>query len=141
VDLGQLVVRVRRIRLGRLAEQQKRPDHLALGLPEQPAEQVPHGEVRLQGKRLVDRLLGVFDLPLGEQDVRVVPPDRRLGAVRPGQRLHRLDRPLVLPLLLLVEGQLDLPEVWGAAPLELLAAAARAGVIWVRGHNRPPWAE
>ena len=147
MDVGQLVVGFRVVGLRGLAEEDERPDHLAFVEPEHAAEEVGHAEtgVQLQGVR--ECILGLFDhlaavvvglLKAGGvvEVLREVAPDGGLIGVRLRELANGLQCGLVLAHAFLPKCLLDLRVKRGAAPLELLAAAAGARNVGIEGHWR-----
>src|SRR5262249_59073917 len=68
---------------------------------------------------------------------RLAAPDLRIAGVLGGHVVHRLQGRLVLTVGVLLERLGDLLVDRLAAPLELLAAAARARRVKVESHYRP----
>ena len=135
IDVGEGVVGLGVVPLGGLAVEQERTDQLPLVLAELAAEEVGHAEVGVELEGLLNGLLGLLRLAGVVEELGVVTPDRRLVGVGLGQFLDRGRGGLVLPRAFELERLLDLGVIGSAAPLELLAAAARAGDVGIEGHR------
>src|SRR5262249_42956480 len=123
--------------LDRLPGQQQGAAPLALLVAELGAQEQAVGVVGVDVEGLLQGLLGLLDLAVAEQEPGLLAPGLGVAAVGADHLVHGPQGRLVLAVGLLVEGPLDAGVDRLTAPLELLAAAARAGGVGVEGHGDP----
>ncbi len=126
IDFGEVFARVRSVGIGGFAGQQQGAGDFAFMVPELAAQQQPERVVGIDRERFLQRVLGFVQFAVGSQQLRLAAPRLRILCMFGDGLGHQAEGHLVLALPLLLEGPLDFTVDRFAAPLEFLAAAARA---------------
>ena len=108
---------------------------LALGVAEAAAQVVAEGVMGIDVEGLLQGALGFLGPVHLVQELRLAAPDLRIAGVLRADLLHGPQGGLVLAVGVLLERLVDLDIDGLTAPLELLAAAARAGPVGIERHR------
>src|SRR5258708_582075 len=117
------------------AKEQQRAGIFALVVAEHSLKKVPGRIPGIDFVSLLKSRLRFFHLAVLIEQLGLAAPNFWIARMLGHDLVHHLYRRFMLALGVLLEGPVDRLMDGLTAPLEFLAAAARAGSIWVHGHG------